>query len=169
MYLEREIYIGAEYAHNNINGEINLTKGKDNKIIELPPLSELSSIKYKVAYWRKANAIHSWLTKDNDDDITAEHSGKHLLELVDICKKVKKSLEESGLHKIKTIDKYTKKEIEIEVYKDTSFAEELLPSQSGFFFGRTEYDEWYMYSLDETIEQLKDVDEDEYYIYTASY
>jgi hypothetical protein len=31
-------------------------------------------------------------------------------------------------------------------------AEELLPSHSGFFFGSTEYDEWYFKDLTRTVE-----------------
>ena len=31
-------------------------------------------------------------------------------------------------------------------------AEELLPTQSGFFFGPTEYDDWYFSDIKETIE-----------------
>jgi len=41
------------------------------------------------------------------------------------------------------------------VDKDTSLAEELLPTQSGFFFGGTEYDQWYVQGLDETINQIE--------------
>ena len=33
--------------------------------------------------------------------------------------------------------------------------EELLPSQGGFFFGSTEYDEYYMQDIENTIEQLE--------------
>lgn len=41
---------------------------------------------------------------------------------------------------------------DIQVFSDTSVAEELLPTQPGFFFGGTEYDEWYMENLSNTIE-----------------
>jgi hypothetical protein len=34
-------------------------------------------------------------------------------------------------------------------------AEELLPSQSGFFFGGTEYDEWYFTDLKNTIDIIE--------------
>jgi hypothetical protein len=35
-----------------------------------------------------------------------------------------------------------------------ALAEELLPTQEGFFFGSTEYDEWYMESVKETHDKL---------------
>ena len=36
-------------------------------------------------------------------------------------------------------------------------AEELLPSRGGFFFGSTEYDEYYMQDIEDTIEIIKNV------------
>ena len=37
------------------------------------------------------------------------------------------------------------------------FAMEHLPSRSGFFFGSTEYDDWYVRDLEDTVEQIDDV------------
>jgi hypothetical protein len=37
---------------------------------------------------------------------------------------------------------------------NSALAEELLPTASGFFFGSTEYNEWYIDDLKNTIEQL---------------
>ncbi len=39
---------------------------------------------------------------------------------------------------------------------DKSKAEQLLPTQSGFFFGATEYDEYYYQDIDNTIEILEE-------------
>jgi len=43
----------------------------------------------------------------------------------------------------------------------------ILPNQSGFFFGSTDYDEWYLRDIEATIEgleiALKDNDGDFYY------
>ncbi len=44
---------------------------------------------------------------------------------------------------------------DVEVFENTELAEELLPTQSGFFFGGTEYDQWYVHGLDETINQIE--------------
>jgi hypothetical protein len=57
------------------------------------------------------------------------------------------------------------------VQADHSKAEELLPSASGFFFGGTDYDEWYYNDIENTISVLEDALEDkngEYY-YTSSW
>lgn len=44
-----------------------------------------------------------------------------------------------------------------EYIEDPSTAMELLPSQSGFFFGSTEYDQWYMSDIDFTIKKILEV------------
>jgi len=41
-----------------------------------------------------------------------------------------------------------------EVLADHSKAQELLPTQSGFFFGSTEYDEWYFNDLEYAQQEL---------------
>lgn len=81
-----------------------------------------------VGYWRKANAIHQWFVnncQDGEDDCRESSvSRKDLEELRQLCK---------------------------DVLADNSRADELLPSCAGFFFGSTEYDEWYFGSLQDTI------------------
>jgi hypothetical protein len=82
----------------------------------------------EVAYWRKANAIHNWFLDGKNDDCTAFYVERERLEkLRDICEQV--------------LDK-------------PALAELALPTQEGFFFGSTEYDEWYMDSVKETYDKL---------------
>ena len=103
-------------------------------------------IETPVAYWRKANAIHRWFVENfadgNDDCKPIEVYGKSLVDLVDLCK---------------------------EVLENKEKASDLLPTQDGFFFGGTDYDEYYFGDLAETIDMLKDIEEDEYYTYQASW
>ena len=51
------------------------------------------------------------------------------------------------------------------VLADHAFAEELLPTQGGLFFGSTQYDEWYFKSLqdakDKLEEDVKSMDDDD--------
>jgi hypothetical protein len=56
------------------------------------------------------------------------------------------------------------------VQADHSLAESLLPSASGFFFGATDYDEWYYNDIENTIKILEEAleDGDEFY-YSSSW
>ena len=74
----------------------------------------------EVAYWRKFNALHAWFVK-------------HVQNGEDDC-------EEYILPKSK-LD-YLLEVLE-DVNKRPQSAKRLLPTESGFFFGGTEYDEYY--------------------------
>lgn len=41
------------------------------------------------------------------------------------------------------------------VLKDHKLAHSLLPTQSGFFFGSTDYDDWYFYDVKDCLKQMK--------------
>ena len=102
-------------------------------------------IYFPVAYWRKANEIHKWFVDLNDgvDDCKQIHiNGSQILSLLDICK---------------------------QILADHSKAKELLPTQSGFFFGSTDYDEWYYEDLEKTVKMLGDTKEEDEFIYQASW
>lgn len=94
------------------------------------------SLNVKVGYWRKANQIHDWFVRNVQDgeDNCAEYfvSRDQLQELLQTCKDVQAS-------------------------KDKAVAEDLLPTQKGFFFGSYEIDEWYWEQIDYTVTQLEKV------------
>lgn len=131
MYLTKKTYIGAEYNHRNIKGVISLTGGKESTPIPIK-VERVSEISERIGYWRKANAIHQWFVmncQDGTDNCREAYVGEEKLnELLDICKKIR---------------------------ADNSHAAELLPCQSGFFFGPTEYNEWYFANIDQTIKILE--------------
>lgn len=124
----------------------------------------------EVAYWRKANAIHNWFVNNIqngiDDCRMYEVKKEQLEELLKTCKEVFKN---SVLVKGGTVTDYTfekdeegnliEKEIEVEVEKieDSTVAEKLLPTREGFFFGSTNYDKWYIETLEDTVKQLEKV------------
>lgn len=89
----------------------------------------------EVAYWRKANEIHNWFVENvqNGDDDCCAH------------------------REITISDLATLRELCTRVLIDPDLAEELLPTQSGFFFGSTNYDEWYKNDLENTIEQIDNI------------
>lgn len=106
----------------------------------------------QVGYWRKENAIHNWFVENvqngvDDCSYHDEVTANHINTLINICKTVL-------------------------LTKDRSIAEKLLPTESGFFFGSTDYDEWYFDGLEHTIEMLEKVleetDFEKYAIYYCS-
>ena len=136
----------------------------------------------EVGYWRKANEIHNWFVEnvqDGEDDCCYhnEVTKETLEELLDICQTVLNSCE---LITGKVENGYSFDEngnrvynyIDGTVVKDPSVAQELLPTQSGFFFGGTSYDEWYVADIKDTIDiitkVLKTTDFDKEMIYYVS-
>ena len=91
-------------------------------------------VTFRLAYWRKANAIHDWFVRncqDGVDECQESHvSREQLQNLIDICKQVIKSPKK---------------------------AETLLPTRSGFFFGNTTYDEWYKADLEYTVQRFEKI------------
>lgn len=98
----------------------------------LPEGVKPQEVSFEVGYWRKANHIHRWFVdnvQDGKDDCGDYWvSDEKVDELLDICEKV---------------------------LADHSLAEELLPTQSGFFFGGTAYDEFYISDVEKTVEIMK--------------
>lgn len=85
------------------------------------------SIFSEVGYWRKANQIHKWFVDNVQNGI--DNCESYIV--------TKEKLEEL-LH------------ITNEVLNEKNLCEKLLPSQSGFFFGSNEYDEYYFGDLKQT-------------------
>lgn len=88
----------------------------------------------EVGYWRKANAIHQWFVEKVQDGVDNcgqyEVEKEQIEELLELCKSVDADHRKAAI---------------------------LLPTQSGFFFGSTEYDEWYFEDIKNTIETLTKV------------
>lgn len=99
-----------------------------------------------IAYWRKANHIHKWFVDNcanGEDDCKPVYvSREKIKELLDTCKAV---------------------------LDDHSKAKDLLPTTDGFFFGCTDYDEWYYLELENTIKMLSDLSDDGEIYYEASW
>lgn len=123
------------------------------------------SIFEDVGYWRKANAIHKWFVdniQDGEDDCGYyEVAPEQIEELLNICKLIK---QKCVLKKGKIANGYrfeNGKEVPImedgEYIENPDIAEELLPTQGGFFFGSTNYDQWYMEDVVDTIDILTKV------------
>jgi hypothetical protein len=146
MYLNKHTYVqNWDHQSPEEKHEVVVTKGGQ------PTKIDPNKVKYIVeeaGYWRKQNQIHRWFVEnvqqgiDNCGDYYVSKSD--LKTLLELCEKVK---------------------------ADNSLADELLPGASGFFFGGTDYDEWYFNGIDNTIDILKEALEDENgeYYYSSSW
>ena len=140
------------------------------------------SIIEEVGYWRKANAIHKWFVdniQDGEDDCGYyEVAPEQLEELLNICKLIK---QQSVMKKGKITVGYrfdNDKAVPIiedgEYIENPEVAEEYLPTQDGFCFGSTEYNQFYMENIESTIDILTKVIEEidfdnQMVVYTSSW
>lgn len=89
------------------------------------PVQEVTA---EVGYWRKANQIHRWFVEQvqGGQDECRPHSvsREQLMQLREAC---------------------------VTVLADPKQAESLLPTGAGFFFGSTEYDQYYQQDLESTV------------------
>jgi hypothetical protein len=125
LFASRPIYsFGQPGTDNDIENAV-------TKILNLPNAVNVDSIKLEVCYWRKDNQIHDWFVKNvqngTDDCGTYKVTKYDLITLGDTCKKV---------------------------LEDRTLASKLLPTTAGFFFGATEYKDYYFSALEETIEKI---------------
>lgn len=139
LYLEKEEY-KSPYTTSPKDTDLTLEypevmKGVE-KNLERIGVSQSVTRKttYLAGYWRKANAIHQWFVDncaDGEDDCRPMYcSLEQLQELLTKCIKIKMTPESAG---------------------------EELPTQEGFFFGSTDYGEWYYKQIDATISILENV------------
>jgi len=134
MYLNRRIYV-ENWDDNPIEEHIEVTLKKGGKKVKL---NNPTYIIDQLMYWRKANSIHKWFVDNcggGEDNCEEIYVGK------DSLRKLKEVIEK--------------------VLSDHNKANELLPTSSGFFFGGTEYDEWYFKDLSETLEVINEVLDDD--------
>lgn len=110
---------------------------------------KINGVSFDAGYWRKANHIHKWFVDNvqNGVDECEEHevSREQMEQLLSVCKRV---------------------------IADPKTGEELLPTSGGFFFGSTDYDEYYLSDVEETISILEEIlspENEEKYIFVDFY
>lgn len=95
---------------------------------------ERKEAELELGYWRKANHVHAWFVENvmggEDTNSEKEHlvPREKLEELRRLCEQVVKANE------------------------PVAVGAEVLPTLEGFFFGSTDYDEWYVKDCEQTIE-----------------
>ena len=132
MYLIKETYVkNWDHSKNKFAVLVKLN-GKLHPDVKPARITEITE---EVMYWRKANHIHNWFVSNvqngKDECQRSYVSNEQLKALLGVCKKVLKA-------------------------KDDEVSTKLLPTSSGFFFGGTEYDEYYYQDIEDTIKVLKE-------------
>lgn len=153
MYLTKKKYLGWNYEH--------VRDREGNKLPDLTPwginAEAVTYIEEQAGYWRKENAIHNWFVKElanGNDDCKPIY-----LEKSDLCNLLKAVENELAIKAGNT---------------ELGNPGDYLPTGAGFFFGSTEYDDWYYKGLEYTKDLIEnivndpDADDWEYY-YRASW
>lgn len=90
---------------------------------------------YQIGYFRKFNALHAFIVNNYA-------SGVDECQLIYLGREQVKEL----LSKLRAVQ------------EDHSKAQELLPTQDGFFFGDTHYNEWYYANVEQAIDMFERID-----------
>jgi hypothetical protein len=139
MYLSKKTYV-KQWEHIPKEEQFEVTVKRNGKVFDQIKVDRISYVEEQVMYWRKANHIHNWFVQNCQDSVDDCRSTcvsvKNLKNLYDACKKVME-------------------------FDAVSAPEDILPTTSGFFFGSTDYDEYYYQDIKDTIEFLeKEMDAD---------
>lgn len=163
MYLEKRTYV-KRWDHQKDEEQFKVSVQRGGRPFSDIKRERVKGIVEELMYWRKANHIHAWFVdhcgNGNDDQLEAYVSKENLQELLETCEKV---INASKLIKGKVYNgvTWTKEKGRVEnwidgrVIENPSMAQELLPTRSGFFFGCTDYDEYYLKDVIETRDMLK--------------
>lgn len=152
-----DMYLSARKYVSDYNYEQGKTKEEFDSILDTVGLtrgqvSEDSPsivVNVNIAYWRKANAIHNWFIDNvagGEDDCEPFYVSRE--ELQELHQTLLKVIALKG-NTTESVDPTVEETIE-----------ELLPTQSGFFFGGADYDDWYWENVEWTEKRLATILDD---------
>lgn len=136
-------YLSAKRHLSKYNNQEDKLRKKVRKLF--PDIKDTGNldfveIKFEAGYWRKANHIHNWFVEnvqdEQDDCGHYEVSRDDLICLLEVCKRLLKT--------------YITNKTEA-----NQLAQKELPTRAGFFFGGTEYDEFYWKDVEHTIKVIE--------------
>ena len=178
MYLYKRIYVGNKYRKpenkvqviipENDGGTFPINKKSFNP-------NKIAYIVEEAAYWRKSNSIHNFFVQEvqgGTDDCGEYYVKNEVLQrLVEFCKEDIKYLESLPYQLETYTDFISKQEKQYKVYENVDEYKINLEPTSGFFFGSTEFDEFYVDDLKKTVEMIEPLLEDKSsdYYYTSSW
>jgi hypothetical protein len=148
-------YLYAEKRVGNYNHYSAQNKELYNKVAEAVGLTDFNqtchggnsvTARLPLAYWRKANQIHQFfvnLSGEDDHCQDIEVSREDLENLLSLCKQVLETRD-------KTLEDLKEGEVVVG-------PEDILPTRPGFFFGSTDYDEYYYSDLEHTVQVLEKI------------
>lgn len=124
----------------------------------------------EIIYWRKENHFHKFFCENGKlTPRTKDWVGPYVISrdiLTDLFKRIDTILAAklnkpitktfSNGYSVEKNGKRTEHFVELDVEYDDKLAKKLLPTQSGFFFGSTEYTPWYFKSLIEAKDVISD-------------
>jgi hypothetical protein len=131
-----DMYLNAErYLWSSSDGPNSKIKAAIQEMMPETAGMEVQTVSVEALYWRKANAIHKWFVDTLQDGVdecqTTRVNWDSLVELRALCQRV---------------------------LDDNSIAPDVLPAGSGFFFGNTEYNDWYFKDLERTVEGINRIE-----------
>lgn len=168
MYLYRETFV-KNWNHTPAKNKHKVTVlrgGKPRKDIDPDKIATVSE---EVAYWRKANAIHRWFVKKCYGGSYDEYDGGRLYvsreDLENLRRTIIKVVAHSKLVDGKIYNGITYKAdgtveeeyVDGKIIENPELAQQLLPTQDGFFFGPTDYDQYYIDDLVYTKNKLDEI------------
>lgn len=120
----------------------------------------------QLMYWRKANQIHNWFVQNCQGGVdNCERyviTVADLIKLKELCEKiltmtvVKQELRPTFLNGWFSEPEHVMQDVRLLTYEGMKFASEHLPSCSGFFFGNTDYNDYYVWDVEDTVKQIND-------------
>jgi hypothetical protein len=162
MYLTKKTYVQV-WEHQNPEERFEVVVKKGGVTYPNIKPERVKYVEEEVMYWRKFNALHNWFVENVQNGVdecqTSYVDREQIEELVNVLRQVKHSLEKSPKGVVEVVGGWKdgkEYKVPIEVFEDTSVCEELLPTASGFFFGGTEYDEYYFEQVKETLQVLEE-------------
>ena len=139
----------------------------------------------EILTWRKENHIHAWFVENVQDGVDrcedSTVSKAKLAEFVGICEQLLASIEltpgDVDAGKVMRAGSYEWEQLydvgQVLTDESEALAARLLPTRAGFFFGSTQYNEWYWKSLNEAVRVLKphleSMAEDDTVVYWSSW